>query len=147
MNTIGDSVDKCGHEEAATLDAINKLSKAFPYAAAMLAFVLIERELKRKLVRERCVKESDLHKFTLGRVEKELRVSIGTYSSLRNELMHSNLYLVGQAGRTEKERHDRNLKNLKEAKRLLRKAFKDHACGYLINEKGDGSLVFEPKNF
>jgi len=157
------------HREENTIKAINKLKDCFPYAAGMLAYVVIERQLKEYILKHRNGKlaarevtltnhkkvkfedyasKSDeefinkvLTKMTLANTEKVLGIdpSNGAAND-RNDMMHSNLYIVGERMLSEEERHRKNIEHFEKAKSHLIRTFKDFS-DIPLDEK-EGKLVF-----
>lgn len=143
------------HPEKNTIDAINKLKDDYPYAASLLVYVVIERQLKEYILKNRNqidnfkknITESDnefiknvITKLTLEKVEKRLEITRGPAKD-RSDLMHSNLYLLKEKDLPDCERHNKNIQYFEKAKAHLIRIFKDYS-DILIVEK-EGQLVFK----
>jgi len=130
-----------------SLDAINTLEPEYPYAASMLAYLLLELYLKLRLLQDRKTLtagevdfdtkiggmklgdakgfddtsfiETVLTQLTLGRLEKVFRIPKERYSQDRNNVFHSNLYLANQLGRDYEFRVSQNHAYLETAKKHL----------------------------
>jgi hypothetical protein len=138
-------LDLC--EEQRSLDAINRLEPDYPYAASMLAYLVLELYLKLRLLQDRKtltdgevdfdtkvggVRLGDakgfddtsfidtvLTQLTLGRIEQVYRIPKERYSQDRNNVFHSNLYLANQLGRDTEFRVSENRAYLETAKKHL----------------------------
>lgn len=160
------------HIEESTLKAINVLSGKYPYAASLLCFVLIERELKDFLIRNRrskpyvdscvCVRgkclrvgdyveDSDeqfvrkfILKVSLGRMEELLGITKNKPSELRNDLMHSNRYIKSERMLVHNRRRKINLQKFDKAKKLLIQTFKKYSDFDIVRKSKE--LKFVPKN-
>ena len=147
------------HPEENTIAAINKLKKSYPYAASLLVYVVIERQLKLYLLGHRneknnfknyCCQSDDefikncLTNLTLGKLEKKLKIKCEAATD-RNNLMHSNLYLSGDKDLSDPERQNKNVKHFETAKTHLIRVFRDY-CSIPIEEK-EGLLVFKTRQF
>jgi hypothetical protein len=129
-------------EEQRSLDAINKLEAEYPYAASMLAYLVLELFLKlhllkyRKTLTDKEVEideslrkakdlddtsfiESFLTRLPLGRLERVYRIPEKRYSKDRNDVFHSNLYLANQLGNDYQSRVAQNRAYLETAKKHL----------------------------
>jgi hypothetical protein len=158
--------------EAPTLEAISQLRRKYPYAAILLTYVVIERILKVHLVtvRHRWYSSKKLtrgpHKgkslaavvglrngafvkdvlchMTLGDVEDALNLPPSARSAKhRNDAMHSNVYLSGEAGLTGIGRHRKNSARFKEAVTHLRYVV-DNFTSYRLHQKRNGELIAQP---
>lgn len=159
--------------EAPTLKAISQLRRKYPYAAALLTYVAIERILKGYLVtvgRDSSFTQKKLtrgpHKgkslaavvtlrdsafikdvvchMTLGDVEEALNLPHNKRSANhRNDAMHSNLYLSGEARLTHIGRLRKNSSRFKEAVTHLRYAV-DKFTSHRLLEKSNGELIAQP---
>jgi hypothetical protein len=159
--------------EAPTLEAISQLRRKYPYAAILLTYVVIERILKIHLVTVRhrwCFLSKKLtrgpHKgkslaavvglrnsafvkdvlchMTLGDVEDVLSLPHSARSAKhRNDAMHSNLYLSGEAGLTYIGRCRKNSARFKKAVTHLRYVI-DNFTSYRLHEKRNGELIAQP---
>jgi hypothetical protein len=161
-----------GHLEQNTIIAINKLGEEYPYAASMLIFVLIERELKRYVIEHRrekllqktkvkigciyvsledfndkddgCFLKEFISKISLGSIEQILKINKkNPPSKLRNDLMHSREYLLHESGLKESERIGKNKENFEKSKQHLIRIFKEYSDCAIVEK--DGMLSFEPK--
>lgn len=158
------------HREKNTIEAINKLGANYPYAAAMLVYVIIERQLKEYLLANRngqfgsreirinngdtvklvsYANKSDddflknvICKATLGAVEKTLGITQKRPSSYRNELFHSNLYMLSEKNLLGTKRHAKNIKRFKIAKVHLKRIFREFS-DYTISDK-NGEIILRP---
>lgn len=159
--------------EAATLHAISELRRKYPYSAALLAYVVVERVLKvrvltlrhtlnfRKITMRRgphdgkrltalvdlqdgaFVKDVLCH-LTLNEVEDALSVPQGARSSKdRNETVHSNIHLSREVEFTDRGRDRRNSARFKKAVGHLRYAI-DKFSGHRLLEKRSGELIAQP---
>jgi hypothetical protein len=132
--------EKFYENEKNTIIAIKSLSVDFPYAAAMLIYILIERFLKVYILKNRYYKElfdpsnkkfkritnslnsnnadfihDILNDLTLGNVEILINLNNKPYSTNRNNLMHSNTYLSDDVSKDDKTRQKKNDKIFKES--------------------------------
>lgn len=155
------------HEEEETIKAINDLKANYPYAAAMLCYVVIERQLKEYILKHRNdedrevtlfngkkVKLKDyvnksnqefigevLTKLTLSQTEKSLDISTSEGAAKdRDDLMHSNLYILAEKQLSDAERHDKNKEHFERAKPHLIRTFRNFSDIQLAEE--EGILVF-----
>lgn len=159
--------------EAPTLDAISQLRRKYPYAAALLTYVAIERILKIHLVSVRhhlsfpkktltrgphkgkslaavvslrnsaFLKDVVCH-MTLGDVEDALNLpQSACIAKHRNDAMHSNLYLSGEARLTYIGRRRKNSARLKQAVAHLRYVV-DNFTDHRLLEKRNGELIAQP---
>lgn len=159
--------------EAPTLDAISQLRREYPYAAVLLTYVAIERILKSHLVTARqdlSFPKKEMtrgpHKgkslaavvslrngaflkgvvchMTLGDVEESLNLPHSERSAKhRNDAMHSNLYLSGEARLTYIGRRRKNSARLKQAVAHLRYVV-DNFTDHRLLEKRNGELIAQP---
>jgi len=159
--------------EAPTLNAISQLRREYPYAAALLTYVAIERILKSHLVAARQhlsfpkkMMNHGPHKrkplaalvslrngaflkgvvchMTLGDVEESLNLPHSERSAKhRNDAMHSNLYLSSEARLTYIGRRRKNSARLKQAVAHLRYVV-DHFTDHRLIEKRNGELIAQP---
>lgn len=160
--------------EAPTLEAISQLQRKYPYVAALLTYVAIERILKDYLVTVRhdrsfsqkkkltrgphkgksiaavvslrnsaFIKDVACH-MTLGDVEEALDIPCNERSAKhRNDAMHSNLYLSGEARLTQIGRRRKNSARFKEAATHLRYVV-DKFTSHRLFEKRNGELIAQP---
>ena len=159
--------------EAPTLEAISQLRQKYPYAAALLTYVAIERILKvhfisvrhclsfpqKKLTRgphkgksiaavaslpnSAFIKSVVCH-MTLGDVEEALNLPHSARSAKhRNDAMHSNLYLSGEVRLTYLGRSRKNSARFKEAVAHLRYVV-DSFTSHRLLEKRNGELIAQP---
>lgn len=136
---------KIGIKEKSTIKAINDIStRNYPFAASLLIYAIIERILKEYIIEHRknrvlldyafckCPDEISLQKYcrhkkqefvkkfikriTLGDAQK-IVVNNGKrdYATARNDLMHSNSYLLEQKKYNKIKRHNINKQNYKTA--------------------------------
>jgi hypothetical protein len=159
--------------EESTLKAITQLRRKYPYAAALLAYVAVERILKvhfltnrhhlnlpaKKLtggphkgeslaalasLRDGPFMRDVVCHMTLGNLEEALKLAQSARSSKhRNEVVHSNLYLSGEASMTPIGRRRKDLARLKQAVAHLRHAV-DKFTSHRLLEKRNGDLLTQP---
>ncbi len=159
------------HPEQNTIIAINNLRENYPYAASMLIFVVIERELKKYIIQHRseellqnkhvkimcknisikdfndkddeCFLNEFISKITLGSTEQILGINVNPPSALRNDLIHSKEYLLHESSLKESDRISINKKKFERSKKHLIEIFKKYS-DYDIAEE-NGILLLSPK--
>ena len=160
------------HIEETTIHAINELSDSYPYAASMLTFVVIERELKEYILKNRhsdkilrssrkidnkTIRDLDLcsedefaakflRKLPLGDAEEIVGICASERpSTLRNDIMHSRRFTTGEKNLTPEKRKEIYKKDLVKAKKYVVKVFKNYSSVHLIEIKGRLSFSQGPK--
>lgn len=135
---------KIGVKEKSTFAALNDISTEYPFAASLLVYAIIERVLKEYIIKNRknrVVLNYDFCKYPGGlslqkchRYKKQdfvkkfiKRIAFGdaqsivaanekrNYAANRNDLMHSNSYLLEQKKFNKSKRHDINKQSYKTA--------------------------------
>jgi hypothetical protein len=136
---------KIGINEKSTIHALNQISPNYPFAAALLVYALIERILKEYIIKNRKnrslidysyskpsypqlslqnyhrYKKGDflrlfIKRITLGDAQKIVIANCKrNYATARNDLMHSNSYLLEQRKYTKAKRHGINKQSYRKA--------------------------------
>jgi hypothetical protein len=157
--------------ERHSLRAINKLQRKFPYAATLLTYTVLERCLKLYLLEKRktltepqfnlkvtankmtlkeaCARgDKELIEFltdcTLSKLEQIYKMDPyckDNYSTCRNNVIHSNLFLSQQLGSDHPSREKQNRGYLKKAKRHLIEGSKQYFRQEIT--ESNGSLRFK----
>lgn len=137
---------KIGTKEKGTIDALNNISKKYPFAASLLAYAIIERILKEYIIKNR--KNRLLVDYSYSKCSRSGPISLGNYykskkdefikkfikqialgdaqviviannkrnyAKDRNDLMHSNSYLLEQRKYTKTKRRNINIQNYRKA--------------------------------
>ena len=136
---------KIGVKEKPTIRALNEISPKYPFAAALLAYAIVERILKEYIIknrknrslldysyykpsnrrislqnRHRC-KNKDFVRLFIKRIAlgdaQKIVIANGKrdYATARNDLMHSNSYLLEQRKYPKAKRHSINKQSYKKA--------------------------------
>ncbi len=133
--------------ERKTIEAIGELRCKYPYAAALLAYVAVERAMKLHLMMRkdtRGLTDKDIVKKTLGDVERCLPIpGAEDMAKRRNEVVHSNLYITEGAQKDYCDRKMDNLALMKQAIKDLR-ATLDEICDKTIDEVSLALIPNEP---
>jgi len=156
---------RIGTKEKTTIDALNNVSKKYPFAASLLAYAIIERILKEYIIKNRknrslvdrsyCkwsrsgpINLGKYYKFKKDEFIRQFIKKIALrdaqtivladkpkdYATDRNNLMHSNSYLLEERKYTKTKRHKINIENYKKAINHLE---------FVINSFADFKIVRE----
>jgi len=135
---------KIGIKDKSTIKALNEISAKYPFAASLLVYAIIERILKEYIIKNRkkrslldysyCKCPSQISLQNYHRFKKEdfvkrfiKRITLGDaqrivltngkrdYATARNDLIHSNSYLLEQRKYKKTKRHDINKQSYKTA--------------------------------
>ena len=141
---------KVGTKDKSTIKAVDEISSKYPFAAALLAYAIVERVLKEYITKNRnnrslldysyrkrvlgkdiCLQKyyrfikaefvkGFIGRLTLGDAQRIVKLNgARDYAAARNNLMHSNSFLLEERKYSKAKRHTINEQSYKQARRDL----------------------------
>jgi hypothetical protein len=136
---------KVGIKEKPTIQALNEISRKYPFAAALLTYAIVERVLKEYIIKNRknrslldysyskpsdqkislqnyyrCKKKDFIRLFVKRIALGDAQIIVSAngkrdYATARNNLMHSNSFLLEERKYSKAKRHTIHQQSYKEA--------------------------------